>query len=64
MCQLCRRYTCPSGCPNAPEPPVFGKCEECGAKIYDGDEYYQIGEHKFCESCVSGSYRTAEVEYF
>lgn len=64
MCQLCRHFICPSGCPNAPEPPVFGECEECGAKIYDGDEYYQIGEHKFCEACVNGSYRTAEVEYF
>lgn len=64
MCVLCRRFICPSNCPNAPEPPVFADCEECGAKIYDGDEYYQIGEHKFCEACVSGSYRTAEVEYF
>ena len=63
MCEICRRHRCPSGCPNAPEPPLFTKCEACGAEIYDGDEYYNIDEHNYCESCVQGGYRTAEVEY-
>ncbi len=63
MCEICRRFRCPSGCPNAPEPAVFGKCDECGAKIYDGDEYYKIGHHKYCEACVLGGFRTAEVQY-
>lgn len=62
MCNICRRFICASSCPNAPEPPIFAQCEECGADIYDGDEYYKIGDHKFCESCVNSSYRTAEVE--
>ena len=62
MCEVCHRYICPSACPNAPEPPVYAKCEICGAKIYDGDAYYEIEDHKFCEACVSGAYRTAEVE--
>lgn len=62
MCKICRRVICPSSCPNASEPPVYGKCEECGEKIYDGDEYYEIGDFIFCEACVRGGYRTAEVD--
>lgn len=61
MCEYCHKSICPSGCPNASEPPKFGKCEVCKTTIYDGDEYYHIGEHIFCEACVSGGYRTAEV---
>lgn len=62
MCEICRRYICPSGCPNAPEPPLFAECEGCGAEIYVGDEYYEIADHKYCEACVLGGYRTAEVD--
>lgn len=62
MCEICRQSICPSGCPNAPDPPLFAKCEACGAEIYDGDEYYKIDDHKYCESCVQGGYRTAEVD--
>ena len=62
MCSVCGFSRCPGRCPNAPEPPVYGECYECGEKIYDGDEYYDLGGNKFCEACVRGSYRTAEVE--
>ena len=62
MCRYCRRSICPSNCPSAPEPPIYGRCEVCYEKIYDGDEYYKIGEHTFCASCVHEGYRTAEVE--
>ena len=61
MCDICRQTFCPGSCPNAPEPPTFAKCYECGEKIYDGDGYYAIGDHNYCEACVNGSYRTAEV---
>lgn len=61
MCEYCRRYICPSGCPNARVPQIFAECEVCRLDIYEGDEYYEIGEHKFCEACVMGGYRTAEV---
>ena len=61
MCEICRKYICPSGCPNAKEPPIFAECEACGMPIYDGDEYYNIDDHKYCESCVHSGYRTAEV---
>lgn len=61
MCEICRQSMCPSGCPNAPEPPVYTECDECDESIYDGDEYYAIGDRNYCESCVMGGYRTAEV---
>ena len=61
MCEYCHSYKCPPACPNAPEPPIFAYCEVCGGEIYDGDEYYDIDDHKYCEACVHGGYRTAEV---
>lgn len=63
MCDICHYSICPSSCPNAPEPPKFGKCAKCGEIIYDGDEYYEIDEKTYCEACVYESYRTAEVDY-
>lgn len=62
MCEICRRAICHPRCPNADEPPVFAECEACGMEIYDGDEYYDIDDHKYCEACVRGGYRTAVVE--
>lgn len=62
MCEICHRSICPSACPNAPEPPVCGRCEECGGDIREGDEYYKIGEHIFCESCVKDGCTIAEQE--
>lgn len=62
MCELCLRSPCDSRCPNAPEPPIFALCRECGEPIYDGDEYYEIDGRNYCEACVLNGYRTAEVE--
>jgi hypothetical protein len=62
MCEYCNSSPHHPRCPNAPEPPIFAECEECGAEIYDGDEYYKIGKHIFCESCVQDGCTTAEQE--
>ena len=61
-CEYCGRFPHLPGCPLEEDPPIFDYCEACGEEIYDGDEYYEIGGHKFCEACVSGGYRTAEVD--
>ena len=61
MCEYCRSFPHHPRCPDAPEPPIYDYCESCGEPIYDGDEYYDIDDHKFCEACVRGGYRTAEV---
>ena len=63
MCEECRQYPCHPRCPNAPEPPIFAKCKICGEPIYAGDEYFELDGHNYCEACVNGGYRTAEVDY-
>lgn len=63
MCEVCRRNPCHPRCPNAPEPPFFAECDSCGCDIYDGDEYYKIDGHNYCEACVQSGYRTAEVDF-
>ena len=64
MCDICRMHPCHPSCPNAPERPVFDCCEICGADIYDGDDYYELNGHKYCETCVREGFKTAEVDYF
>ena len=64
MCEYCHRIPHHPRCPNAPEPPIFGHCHKCKTEIYDGDEYYEIDEKKYCEACVKEGYRTAEVNYY
>lgn len=65
MCNECNMSICPSRCPNAheSEPEVFARCDSCNAKIYDGEEYYKLNGFCFCEYCVEGAHKTAEVDY-
>ncbi|MBR5144693.1 MAG: hypothetical protein IKW53_06550 [Clostridia bacterium] len=63
MCEICRQFKCPSACPNAPAPPVFSKCDGCGADILDGDEYYDIDGECYCENCIYECRKTAEVDH-
>lgn len=62
MCQECGFYECPANCPNAPEPKVYGECENCGKEIVEGDECCEIGEHLFCLDCVDEGIHTVETE--
>lgn len=43
------------------EEPVCNCCS-CGDDIFEGEEYYKIGYHCYCEDCVEK--RTAEREDF
>lgn len=54
MCDICWSTPCLSRCPNAPEPElaVFAECDNCGEDILDGEDYYEVGDMKFCELCV------------
>lgn len=61
MCCECHQNPCHPRCPNAPEPLIFAECDACEAPIYDGEDYFELGDHKFCEACVDGGHRTAEV---
>lgn len=62
MCEICRQSICPSGCPNAPDPPVFGECVECGELILVGDDYYDFFGDPYCEKCVDNMRVCAEEE--
>lgn len=62
MCDECQRSICPQGCPNAEdEKPVF-ECVECREDIYEGWDYYQIGDEKWCEDCIRGCKKEAQRE--
>lgn len=61
MCELCRQNPCDPRCPNAPEPAVVCLCCQCGREIYEGEDLYDIGDERWCESCVKGTRRTAEA---
>lgn len=61
MCELCRHNPCVSNCPNAPEEEPVYICDECEEGIYDGDAVYEIGGHKYCESCIDSARFTAEA---
>ncbi len=62
MCKECGFFKCHPRCPNAPEPPIFDHCEECGCEIYDGDEYYEIDGKRYCEACIYSFLKIAEVD--
>lgn len=61
MCEDCRHYPCLRNCPNAPEPDPVYICDECEEGIYDGEAVYEIGGHKYCESCIDSARFIAEA---
>ena len=62
MCDICQRYRCPSGCPNAPEPKSVFVCSGCSKNIYEGDYYYDILGEQFCEEWIDGAKKEAEYD--
>ena len=34
-------------------------CDVCGEVIYEGDEYYKLGEDNICKQCVENAERIA-----
>lgn len=62
MCEECHQTPCHPRCPNADEPPVVTECDMCGAEIYAGDEYFEIAGGVYCEECIEGCKKEAEVD--
>jgi hypothetical protein len=62
MCMECGQTPCNPRCPNAPEPKHCERCSECGAKLYVGDGYYEVDGSIYCEDCMTGFHRYAEME--
>lgn len=52
MCEICHQTPCASRCPGADGPELFGRCIDCKAKIYEGDDCYIIDGVLFCEECI------------
>lgn len=38
MCDICRQFPCPPGCPNAPGPIAVFVCSGCDRDIYEGED--------------------------
>lgn len=64
MCAECGMIPCHPCCPNAPEPLIFAHCCDCGDEIYEGEDYFDFDGMPFCEVCVMGKKRIAELEDF
>ena len=53
MCVLCRKYKCPSSCPNASGPEPDAICDKCKRKLYEGDRVLRIDDAVvWCEFCA------------
>lgn len=50
MCKECGHHSCTGGCPEY-EPKVFAECERCGKKIYEGEEFCDLGSF-YCRNCL------------
>ncbi|MDO4306020.1 MAG: hypothetical protein Q4C77_04235 [Eubacteriales bacterium] len=61
MCALCRKEPCDSRCPNAPEPRVLYACINCGSEIVEGESYYDVDGEPWCEECMRGCLKEAEL---
>jgi hypothetical protein len=64
MCEVCHYTPCVPRCPNAPDPPEFGKCDRCGEPVFDGDEYYEEPDGDvLCESCADNMTTSDALRY-
>ena len=62
MCEICHMGICPSGCPNAPEPPTVFICSGCGEAIVEGDDYWDIMGEQWCKKCIDNAQGVAEYD--
>lgn len=60
-CRYCKQINHHPSCPLAEDLRMFCKCDECGSGIYIGDQYYEIGDRKYCSPCVNAGWSRAEV---
>ena len=65
MCNICHKYKCPAGCPNAPEPQIKGCCYQCGEELrQDYDYYTDIHDNEFCsEECAIEYHKITRKEW-
>ena len=64
MCEICRRFICPSSCPSydgrsSEYGRRIGVCRRCGEDIYRGEAYF-FGGRYLCEKCRAKELLVAE----
>lgn len=64
MCELCLRFPCMAGCPNAEEPPVVTKCATCGRSIFEGEEMVEINGESYHVECLENITTRELLELF
>jgi hypothetical protein len=62
MCEYCLQSECPVSCPNYEEPPAPFNCDGCEEGIGLGEDYVEIDGKRYCEECISGSWRIADED--
>ena len=45
--------------PRSEEEPIL-ECSECEEGIFEGEDYYQIGDECYCEECIAKFKKVAE----
>lgn len=50
MCDDCRQYICPPGCPNFTPKRIYD-CTACSEPICEGDKYIDLGGPKYHLDC-------------
>ena len=64
-CEYCHNsFSHHPRCPNAPEPPIVCYCSECKEPVYDSDTFYRINEENYCEDCIEGFKKWADIEEY
>jgi hypothetical protein len=46
--------------PEIPDEIPMYFCDECGGEIYEGDEFYEIGDSIYCDKCINSAFKIAE----
>lgn len=64
MCSECHMSRCPSGCPNAPDPPTVYICNYCGEPIVAGEDYWQLEGDYWHEDCFDLNLKDIAKERF
>ena len=59
MAFMCKQSSKECDACGACDPKPAFKCNHCGEYVYPGDDYWNLGEYRYCESCITGSRREA-----
>ena len=65
MCSICLQIPCHPQCPNAPELEPILICADCSEGIYEGDEYYDVGDgYGICKGCIENKTASELMDLF